>query len=286
MTNTYTMPGLKVMLLGQTGSGKTHAISTLIDAGVKPFVIFTEPGMATLAKVMKEGDYPEDACAWHYIASASQDFASMIQMSTNLNKMSFEMIAKMTDPNKSQFLQWVEVLRTCEDFVDDRSGVSFGNVSNWGTDRCLVIDSLSGLNDMAMALIVGSRPTRSMPDWMVAQNNLQGFLNKICTDLGCHVCLTGHLEREQDEVSGGIMLMASTLGKKLAPKIPRYFDEVVMCKHVGDKFNWSTSENNVDLKSRVLPISNSIEPSFKVAIAGWVAAGGQITPTEEITLAS
>ena len=200
----------------------------------------------------------------------------MIDMAGNLNRMSFDMITKLQDPNKSQYTQWIDVLKTCEDFTDDRTGESFGNISSWGTDRALVIDSLSGLNDMAMQLIVGSRPTRSMPDWMVAQNNLLGFLTKLCTDTRCHFVLTGHLEREQDEISGGISLMASTLGKKLAPKIPRNFDEVVMCKHLADEFVWSTAEGNADLKSRVLPIANSIPPSFVGAIDAWKQAGGII----------
>lgn len=275
----YSIPGLKVLLLGPTGSGKTHSLVTLIAAGVKPFVIFTEPGMSTLSKVLKEEGISEDACAWHYISPASQDFASMITMSKNLNSMSFDMITKMQDPNKRQYLQWVELLKTCENFVDDRSGESFGNIGDWGTDRALVIDSLSGLNDMAMSLIVGSRPTRSMPDWMVAQNNLLGFINKLCTDTTCHFILTGHLERESDEVSGGITLMASTLGKKLAPKIPRYFDEVVMTLRTLDKFHWSTAEGNADLKSRVLPIANDIVPSFANAIGLWEKAGGTINTT-------
>jgi hypothetical protein len=284
----YTIPGLKVMLLGATGTGKTHSLATLIEAGVKPFVIFTEPGMSTLSKVLRSMGLDDSAAAWHYISPASQDFKSMIAMSQNLNRMSFDMITKMTDPNKGQFLQWVELLRTCEDFVDDRTGEHFGNIGTWNTDRALVIDSLSGLNDMAMALIVGARPTRSMPDWMVAQNNLLGLLNKLCTDTRCHFILTGHLEREQDEVSGGIQLMASTLGKKLAPKIPRYFDEVVMTKHTLDKFSWSTAEGNVDLKSRVLPISNDIQPSFKLAIEAWKQAGGTIASTrgDDVPLAS
>jgi hypothetical protein len=276
----YSIPGLNTLLLGATGTGKTHSIVTLVEAGITPYVVFTEPGMSTLAKVMKDKGVPEDAVKWHYISPASQDFKSMITMAENLNRMTFDMITKMTDPNKNQYLQWVELMRTCENFVDDRTGESHGNIGNWGTDRCLVIDSLSGLNDMAMSLIVGSRPTRSMPDWMVAQNNLLSFLNKICTDTQCHFILTGHLEREQDEISGGIQLMASTLGKKLAPKIPRYFDEVVMTKKALDKFSWSTSEGNADLKNRVLPISNDIQPSFKLATEAWKQAGGVITPTE------
>lgn len=277
----YSIPGLKMLMLGSTGSGKTHSITTLVAAGVKPFVLFTEPGMSTLAKVMKAEGIPDDAIAWHYISPAKQDFASMIAMSQNLNRMSYKMISEMTDPNKRQYLQWVEVLRTCEDFIDDRTGEHFGNISEWGADRALVIDSLSGLNDMAMALIVGSRPTRSMPDWMVSQNNLLGFLNKLCTDTQCHFILTGHLEREQDEISGGVQLMASTLGKKLAPKIPRYFDEVVMCKRTLDKFSWSTAENNVDLKARVLPISTDIPPTFQLPVGAWVEAGGVIPSVQD-----
>ena len=129
----YSIPGLKVLLLGATGTGKTHSIWTLIEAGVKPFVIFTEPGMSTLAKVLKAEGCNEDAVAWHYISPASQDFKSMIAMSQNLNRMSFEMITKMTDPNRAQYTQWVELLRTCEDFVDDRTGIHYGNVGSWGT---------------------------------------------------------------------------------------------------------------------------------------------------------
>ncbi len=282
MTDTYTIPGLKVLLLGPTGTGKTHSIASFIKAGITPFVIFTEPGMSTLSKVMVEQKIDPDKVHWHYIAPAGQDWKAMIKMSENLNRMSFDMITKMQDPNKNQCTQWIEVLRTCEDFVDDRTGESFGNVSDWGTDRALVIDSLSGLNDMAMALIVGLRPTRSMPDWMVAQNNLISFLNKICTDTYCHFVLTGHLERETDEVSGGITLMASTLGKKLAPKLPRYFDEVVMSKHTADKFLWSTSESNADLKCRVLPNSSTITPDFALAIAAWEKAGGKIQGVGEV----
>ena len=38
------------------------------------------------------------------------------------------------------------------DFTCDRCGESFGDVSTWNTDRAIVVDSLSGLNIMAMDL--------------------------------------------------------------------------------------------------------------------------------------
>jgi hypothetical protein len=115
-----------------------------------------------------------------------------------------------------------------------------------------------------------------MPDWMVSQNNLAGFINKLCADLDCHFVLTGHIEREKDEVDGSIKLMASTLGQKLAPKLPRYFDEVILAKHIGDDFLWSTSESNTDLKARMLPIANKLPPSFVPLIEAWKEAGGRM----------
>jgi len=276
----YTIPGLKALLLGATGSGKTHSLVTLLEAGITPYIIFTENGMSTIGKVLKEKGLPPDSCKWHYVAPATQSFKSMITMAENVNRMSFELLTKMTDANKSQCTQWIEVLRTCENFVDDRTGEEFGNIGTWGTDRCLVFDSLSGLNKMAMALVVGLRPTRSVSDWQVAQNNMLGFLDLICTDTPCHFILTGHIEKEQDEITGAMHIMVGTLGRKLAPKIPQNFDEVILCKHIGDKYSWSTQEPNVDLKHRLLEESNDLLPSFVPAIEGWVEAGGIIKPTE------
>lgn len=279
MTDTYTLPGVKVLLIGATGSGKTHSLVTLLEAGITPFVIFTENGMSTIGKVLKEKGLPEDAVKWHYVAPATQSFKSMISMAENINRMSFELLTKMTDANKSQCLQWVEVLRTCENFVDDRTGEEFGNVGHWGTNRCLVFDSLSGLNKMAMALVVGNRPTRSVSDWQVAQNNMLSFLDLICTDTPCHFVLTGHIEKEQDEVSGAMHIMVGTLGRKLAPKLPQNFDEVILAKHSGSVYQWSTQEDNVDLKHRLLAPSNQLIPSFVPVIKAWEEAGGIIKET-------
>jgi hypothetical protein len=77
------------------------------------------------------------------------------------------------------------------------------------------------------------------------------------------------LERETDEVTGGISLMASTLGRKLAPRLPRFFSDVIHAKREGEKFSWSTATFNVDLKARNVPISETIPPSFVPLIEKW-----------------
>ena len=63
--------------------------------------------------------------------------------------------------------------------------------------------------------------------------------------------------------------MASTLGRKLAPRLPRFFDDVVHCKREGNKFTWATDTVNIDLKARNLPLSGGLAPSFTQIITAW-----------------
>lgn len=263
MTTNSQIPGVNVMLCGTTGTGKTHSIRTLVEAGLEVFVLFTEPGMEVLA------DLPPEKLHWHYIAPASPAFADMISSAQKINTMSFEALTKLPDINKRQYTEFVDVLTTLSNFKCDRTGQTYGAVDEWDQSRVLVVDSLTGLSIMAMNLVAGSKPVKSMADWGVAIDNLERLLTKLCVDTRCHFVLTSHLERETDEVTGGTQLMASTLGRKLAPKLPRFFSDVIHVKRNADKFVWSTASSNVDLKARNLPIEDNLPPTFVPIISSW-----------------
>ena len=258
-----TLPGVNEMLCGTSGSGKTHAIRTLVEAGLEVFVLFTEPGMEVLA------DIPKEKLHWHYIAPASPDFEDMISSATKINTMSFEAITKLPDINKRKYDEFIQVLVTLSNFKDDRTGASFGPVDSWDSSRVLVVDSLTGLSLMAMNLVTGSKPVKSLADWGVAIDNLERLITKLCVDTKCHFVLISHLERETDEVTGGTSLMASTLGRKLASKLPRYFSDVIHVVRKADKFVWSTVTSNVDLKARNISLADNLPPSFVPIIANW-----------------
>lgn len=260
------IPGSNTMLCGGTGSGKTHAIRTLVDAGLEVFVLFTEPGMEVLA------DVPSDKLHWCYIPPASPDFSDMIASAEKINKLSFEALTKLPDINKSKYQEFIKVLNALSNFKCDRTGQSYGAVDEWDQSRVLVVDSLTGLSLMAMNLVTGSKPVKSMADWGVAIDNLERLITKLCVDTKCHFVLIAHLERETDELTGGTSLMASTLGRKLAPKLPRYFSDVIHVVRRADKFAWSTASSNVDLKARNLPIADNLLPSFVPLIASWKKA--------------
>lgn len=271
----HSIPGTTTMLVGPTGTGKTYSIRTLIEAGITPFVLFTEPGMRTLS------DIPCEHLHYKYIPPASPSWDDLLENAKKINTMSFKALTQMGDMGKQKYGQFLQVLTSMNDFTCDRCGQHFGDVAQWSTDRAICIDSLSGLNIMAMDMVVGAKPVKAMGDWGVAMDNLERFLMAMTTNLRAHFVLTAHLEREQDEVTGAIHLMASTLGKKLAPRLPRFFDDVVLCQNKEGKFSWATEAINVDLKYRNLPPGKELPPSFVPLIESWKSAGGIIEPTEE-----
>lgn len=272
----YSIPGSNTLLVGATGTGKTHCLRTLIDCGITPFILFTEPGMRTLA------DLPADKCHWHYIPPAMPSFDDLAKSAKQINEsMDLEALTKKKDWDKKKYRQYLEVMTAMNDFPCDRTGKTFGSVDTWGTDRALVLDSLSGLSTMAMDLAVGSKPVKAIADWGVAMDNLERILSRLCNGTTCHFIMIAHLEREKDEVTGSVRNMPSTLGNKLAPKIPRNFDDVVLCDQDGDEFVWRTVHRQTDLKYRNLARSEKLPPSFVPLIESWQNAGGIIAPREQ-----
>lgn len=265
------IPGPKIILMGDSGTGKTYALRTLLDAGVTPFIIFTEPGMETIGDVLNQ-------CHWKYIPPAQTDWSALRKIGDMVNTLDYEGIAKMKDSNKRKYQEMLQVIDQCNRFID-QDGEDFGDVMNWGTDRCLVIDSLSGLSDMASQLTVGGKPVKGPSDWQVAQNMLKFLLDKLTTGCHCPMVLIAHLAREKDEVSGALNITVNTLGAKLAPEIPKYFSDVIRTIRDGDKFTWSTSGSNISVKGRNVPISAGLDPSFKPLFESWKKRGGVIEQT-------
>jgi hypothetical protein len=267
-----TLSGFNIMLMGPAGSGKTHAIGTLVDAGIEVFYLALEPGLESLLGYWADSGKPiPPNLHWHTLKAPDTSFLDMLDTATKINTFSLEMLAKMVDPNKSRHNQYLELFKTLNDFEDQRDGKKFGAVNTWGTDRCLVIDSLTGLNNAALNLVIGGKPVRSQSDWGIAQQQLEGLLRKLCDGCVCHFVLLAHVERESDLVLGGVKLMASTLGKALAPKIPAMFSDVILTVRQGDKWTWDTANVMADLKTRNLPIKSDNPPSFAPVVKKWQA---------------
>jgi len=271
------LPGWNVMLVGATGTGKTYSVGKLIESGLKVRLLFTEPGMETIGQYFADRGKPiPDNVDWIYVAPSAPDWKHLIDSAEKINKYAFKALAEMSDINKKEYDEFIRILTALSSFKSARTGENLGAADEWGTDTVLVVDSLSGLNMAAMNLVTGSKPVKSLADWGVAISNLEFLLTKLTTGLRCHFVLTAHLERETDEVTGGSSLMASTLGKKLAPKIPRFFSDVIQCRREGTSFYWSTSGFNIDLKTRNLTLGDKLAPDFGAIMESWKRNGGVI----------
>jgi len=273
------LAGVNILLEGTTGVGKTHALGTLADSGVELFVLFTESGVETLLGYWTDRglEVPPNV-HWHVLPRPAANFTTMMDAANKINTHAQEALHKMQDPDRAKHNQFVGFLKALTDFPDDRTGLRYGPVDSWGPDRCLAVDSLTGLNPIAMSLVVGGKPVKSQADWGIAMDQLEKLLRQLTDGCKCHFVLTAHVEREVDQVFGGVKVTVSTLGRALAPKIPPMFSDVILAQRNGAQFSWSTANAQADLKARNLPLSENIPPNFKPILEKWKSRGGLFTP--------
>lgn len=272
-----TLSGPKVLIEGPSGTGKTYALGKLVEwaAAQKPvvevFVLFTENGLETLLGYWSDKDKPiPENLHYHSTLTKPISLAALMKSADDVGKLSYELISKMVDSSRGGANNaFYKILSACNDFPDDRTGKKFGAIDSWGTDRVFVIDSLSELSNACMKMVIGAKPTASQPDYGVAQNNLMNFM-RLCTQgLACTFIMTAHVNRETDEITGGVKLMTSSIGKALSGDIPKLFSDVIYTVREGTNWYWDTAAANVDTKTRNLPIQSKLAPDFSLIMNKW-----------------
>jgi hypothetical protein len=269
--------GPKELLIGGSGSGKTHSLQTLVDAGLTLVGIFTEPGMEVIGHISCE-----KGLHFRYIAPAAMSWDQMKNAGNMLNTMSNDALQKMGGLDRDKFRQWLDMITDMGNFKCSRCSKSFGALDNLGPEFAVFNDSLSGLALMSSNLVVGAKPIKTQPDWGVMMDNLERYVQMFCTSIKTMAVMTAHTEREIDEVAGGTYIMAGSLGRKLSPKLPRFFSDVILARRNVDKFEWSTAAPQTDLKARHLQIKDSIPPTFKPIVEKWHARIGFSLPKKTI----
>lgn len=270
-------PGLKILIQGKSGSGKTTTfVEILKNTDLEVFLLFTEPAIATVKKAIREHALTEAQLKrlhWASCHAGQVGFKSLQDRAKKINTLSFQSLASLGDIDKQKYDQFYQLLGILSDYTD-QNGTHFGSVDTWDNQRVLFLDSLSGLNIMAMDLVAGGKPAKNVSDWGIAQDNLRRLIQQLTMGCQCWMVLTAHVEQERDEVTGRIELMPATLGRKLAPEIPFFFDEVVFAYTDGKEYLISNAEDKIAVKHRAFPhggklkFSQVIGPVYKTWAQG------------------
>lgn len=265
------IPGIKQLLMGPIGTAKTSSIRSWIAAGIEVRGIFTEPSHEVVSDLKCA-----DGFHYHYIPPAAPGWDSMLDSAKKINTLNMKALAGLDDIDKRKYDEFMDLIKSCNRYTCDRCGKDFGDVAQWSTGVVLFVDSLTGVSEMAMNLVVGSKPVKDKGDWQIAMDQVKRFVNQIATVPRCHVVLTGHVEVELDEVAQRPKIMVSTLGKKLAPTLPIYFSDVVLALRESGQFYWATELAGVELKPRNFPFSAKLPADIGPAILKWKSRGGSI----------
>jgi AAA domain len=260
------------LVMGPAGSGKTTSIATFAKAGIECFVLITEPtGVDALLDAWEREHLDIDLLHYCVVAPASPGWQGLKDLGIRVNAMSYSDIANLKSGiGKEQMKQFPKLLANLENFHDERTGRDYGDVTSWSADRCLALDSLSGLSLIALQHTVGFKPSPHQGEWGIAMSATEMLLLKLSSDLHCFFLLTAHIEKEPDEITGMAKVGVSTLGKKLAPKIPRFFSEVVRARKGADgRYLWATQDSEADLKNRALPASGGFPQDFGPVIEAF-----------------
>lgn len=210
----------------------------------------------------------------HYkrIQSHPEGLDQLEEIAKKLNTLPWASVNVASTVAPKRFTGFMEVIQTLKNFVCDRCGASFGSVLTWQADRAIVLDSVSGLNDIVMGSVAGNSITKSQPQYGTAQTQEMSIIHTLLQCKPHFICI-GHLTRAADD-TGNITVSTDLIGVKLGPGFPKIFGEVYMSYKDGIGFFWDANNGKVSTKSRIFSVQenlNKIKQDFGPIIQRWYA---------------
>jgi hypothetical protein len=260
-----------VLLQGEQGAGKTKAIESLLQPGTGidfVVVLALEQGISDVL-----GHIPSDKLAWRTVAPSKISMSDLKSAYEKIQRLTDTDLQKLGHVDRNKFQEFIEVMNCCNSFIDERTGKTLGPVKNFPSNWAFVIDGLSGLTIIVEHFLIGLKPFSDLRDYQAIQSGITEFLQTLVNDTKCFLLLTAHLERETDENTGLSYLTVATKGKKLAPKLGRFFSDVILTERYtkGNNvaFRWVTQSSQVKTKTRNLSWSTELPPSFVPLLETW-----------------
>lgn len=253
----------KGLIMGNSGSGKTGMLASLVIAGYELFILDYDNGADPLADTV-----PAQLHGKVHIETLT-DTGKLTGFDAKNQK-----IEKL---NPQAFPTGLMLLNNWKDRV---TGEVFGPVTTWDKKRVLVVDSLGFCGGAALDFVlarngrIGQQPYEG--DWGEAMRMLEQMLQILFSaEVKCHVIVNTHIDWQQPEGGGLLEGMPLALGKKLGPKIGRYFNTALHVTKKGGGTNMkrvirTKPEVNIGVKFPILnapaefPIETGLADIFKL----------------------
>lgn len=201
---------VKLLLMGNSGVGKTGALASLAAAGYRLFIADFDNGLDILMDpTILDPKYRENVFYKSFQDTPIKAGNALIPAAN----------------------AWSDMMKALGDWKED--GKSLGNITTWGSNDVFVLDSLTIASDRAMdeALKMGGRLGQrpQIQDYAAAMDSIQSLLELAYSmACKCNVVMNAHLQYLNDEQSGTRKAFPNVIGQRLAPKVPRYFNNMVL----------------------------------------------------------
>jgi hypothetical protein len=202
----------KLLFIGNSGAGKTGALTSLVAAGYKIRIIDLDSGLEALINHVRE-ECPDNLDNIEY-----QTFRDRIKMTAQGPRV------------KGSPTAYTSTLEALERWPDDGS-----DPATWGKDYILVVDSLTNVGRAAFQWARAINPTSKDPrQWYkVAQDLIEDLIaNLTSDDFRTNVIVISHVDMGEN-ASGQLKGFVSSIGKALGPKLPRFFNTLILSETKG-----------------------------------------------------
>lgn len=268
----------KMLLLGDSGTGKTGSLISLIKAGYLLYILDFDNGIDVLVNYLRDekpvpGSNLEPLDMLDYI-TITDKFTKVgdkaVAVNTNVWPRALQYLGRWT--NKGETYKGLNAqgqpanLPLPPDKIWDE-----GVPADWGPNKILVIDSFTFLCNAAMRYILklNGRPAGPVweSDWNESQKLVEDFLALLYDEsFQTNVIVCAHVAINTTK-EGVTTAFPNALGKKLGPKVGRYFNSMLEVRRTGDGANAVRTINTVpkgflELKN---PAPLRVKPSYPIA---------------------
>jgi len=204
-------PFVKIMLIGHSGAGKTGALTSLAKDGYRIRILDFDNGLDALV---------------NHVKAECPDKLKNISFMSFRDKTKIGSAGPMIVGTPKAFTQGTNALEKWEDGTDP---------AEWGSDTILVIDSLTNMGKAAYAFV--RQMNLALKDDRLIYRKAQEVIEDIVANVTnetfrTNVIIMSHIDlvTMPDNTTQGF---PSAVGKALGPKLPRYFNTLVLLESSG-----------------------------------------------------